>query len=581
MHYVRDPVNKSTKFLCALAALIFLIGISNLSAQEAPITSAMEKSSEGVVGDWQGTLEVSGQQLHLILHISQAADKSLTATMDSVDQAAKGIPISKISLQDGKLSFSSDAIHGSYEGKLNASGTQIDGTWTQGQPLPLTFKRAAQASAVDGSWLGALDLGGIKLRLLFQITSTPEGLQATLKSLDQGGVVIPVTSVKQDGAKVMIEINSIKGSFSGTLDKDLATMEGTWSQNGPPMPLTLKKTDAEKLQTVVPHPQEPKKPYPYRSEDVSYENKSAPGVTLAATLTLPHGKGPFPAVLLITGSGPQDRDEALLGHRPFLVLSDYLTRHGIAVLRADDRGVAKSTGNFATATTADFATDAEAGIAYLKTRPEINIHKIGLIGHSEGAVIAPMVTAHNHDVAFIVMMAGTGVPGDAVLAEQAKLILEAKGVPAEKAARQGQIQLEVLELAKEEKDPAVLEKKLHEKLGAEVPEAQIGAAIQTINTPWMRYFITYDPAMALSKVTCPVLVLNGEKDLQVSPQQNLPVIRKALEAAGNKHFEIVELPGLNHLFQTAKTGSPAEYSQIEETIAPVALDKIASWILKQ
>jgi len=406
-------------------------------------------------------------------------------------------------------------------------------------------------------------------------------LQATLKSLDQGGVIIPVTSIKQDDAKVTIEINGIKGSFSGTLDKDLATMEGTWSQNGPPMPLTLKKTDAEKLQTVVPHPQEPKKPYPYRSEDVSYENKSAPGVTLAATLTLPHGKGPFPAVLLITGSGPQDRDEALLGHRPFLVLSDYLTRHGIAVLRADDRGVAKSTGNFATATTADFATDAEAGIAYLKTRPEINIHKIGLIGHSEGAVIAPMVTAHNHDVAFIVMMAGTGVPGDAVLAEQAKLILEAKGVPAEKAARQGQIQLEVLELAKEEKDPAVLEKKLHEKLGAEVPEAQIGAAIQTINTPWMRYFITYDPAMALSKVTCPVLVLNGEKDLQVSPQQNLPVIRKALEAAGNKHFEIVELPGLNHLFQTAKTGSPAEYSQIEETIAPVALDKIASWILKQ
>ncbi len=581
MHYVRDPVNKSTKFLCALAVLIFLISISNLSAQEAPITSAMEKSSEGVVGDWQGTLEVSGQQLHLILHISQAADRSLTATMDSVDQAAKGIPISKIFLQDGKLSFSSDAIHGSYEGKLNASGTQIDGTWIQGQSLPLTFKRAAQASAIDGSWLGALDLGGIKLRLLFQITSTPEGLQATLKSLDQGGVIIPVTSIKQDDAKVTIEINGIKGSFSGTLDKDLATMEGTWSQNGPPMPLTLKKTDAEKLQTVVPHPQEPKKPYPYRSEDVSYENKSAPGVTLAATLTLPQGKGPFPAVLLITGSGPQDRDEALLGHRPFLVLSDYLTRHGIAVLRADDRGVAKSTGNFATATTADFATDAEAGIAYLKTRPEINIHKIGLIGHSEGAVIAPMVAARNHDVAFIVMMAGTGVPGDAVLAEQAKLILEAKGVPAEKAARQGQIQLEVLELAKEEKDPAVLEKKLHEKLGAEVPEAQIGAAIQTINTPWMRYFITYDPATALSKVTCPVLVLNGEKDLQVSPQQNLPAIRKALEAAGNKHFEIVELPGLNHLFQTAKTGSPAEYSQIEETIAPVALDKIASWILKQ
>jgi hypothetical protein len=262
-------------------------------------------------------------------------------------------------------------------------------------------------------------------------------------------------------------------------------------------------------------------------------------------------------------------------------LSDYLTRHGIAVLRADDRGVAKSTGNFTTATTADFATDTEAGIAYLKTRAEINQQKIGLIGHSEGGVIAPMIAARNHDVAFIVMMAGTGVPGDAVLAEQTKLILLASGASKEMAEKQKEAELEITALVKKETDPAVLEKKLREKFSGQFTGAQLSASIMQMNSAWMRYFISYDPAVALGKVTCPVLALNGAKDLQVPPEQNLPAIRKALEAGGNKHFEIVELPGLNHLFQTAETGSPNEYAQIQETIAPVALDKIAGWILKQ
>jgi fermentation-respiration switch protein FrsA (DUF1100 family) len=263
------------------------------------------------------------------------------------------------------------------------------------------------------------------------------------------------------------------------------------------------------------------------------------------------------------------------------VLADYLTRKGIAVLRADDRGVGESTGDFSKATSADFATDTEAGIAYLKTRPEIDAHKIGLVGHSEGGVIAPMIAARNHDVAFIVMMAGTGVPGDQVIAEQTRLILEAQGVPHDQAEKQRADEIEILALVKQEKDPAVLEKKLRERFAGKVSEAQIGETIQKVNTPWMRYFVNYDPATSLSKVVCPVLVLNGEKDLQVPPKQNLPAIRQELEAAGNKHFEIVELPGLNHLFQTARTGSPTEYAQIEETIAPAALEKIATWILQQ
>ncbi len=569
------------KTLCCSIALLIVLSLDGqkMFAQEAAKTASAQKAA-GIAGDWQGTLQAGPQQLHLVLHITQTAEGGLKASMDSVDQGANGIPISKISFQEGKVSFSSEEIHGTYEGKLDSVGSEIAGTWSQGQPLPLNFKRAVQASDIDGSWMGTLDAGAMKLRLLLQITTTPEGMQATLSSLDQGGEAIPASSVQRDGAKLTIEVKRLSGVFLGAFDKGLTTLEGTWSQNGNALPLTLKKVDKAAIKSSVAHPQEPKKPFPYRSEDVVYQNKPA-GVELAATLTIPQGKGPFPAVVLITGSGPQDRDEALLGHRPFLVLSDYLTRKGIAVLRADDRGVAKSTGDFDLATTADFATDTEAGIAYLKTRPEIDLHKIGLIGHSEGGVIAPMVAARNHDVAFIVMMAGTGVPGDAVLAEQTRLILEANGVSNAAAEKLGATQLEILTLVKQEKDPMAVEKELREKLSGQASDAQLGATIEKMNSPWMRYFISYDPATALAKVACPVLALNGSKDVQVSPSQNLPAIRKALEAGGNKHFEIVELPGLNHLFQTAKTGSPNEYAQIEETIAPVALDKISAWILKQ
>jgi hypothetical protein len=322
------------------------------------------------------------------------------------------------------------------------------------------------------------------------------------------------------------------------------------------------------------------KPYPYHDEDLTYDNK-VQNVTLAATLTIPQGKGPFPAVVLITGSGPQDRDETLLGHKPFLVLSDYLTRHGIAVLRADDRGTAKSTGDFSTATTADFATDTEAGIAYLKTRAEVDPHKIGLIGHSEGGVIAPMIAARNKDVAFIVMMAGTGVPGDQILPAQGEAIEVAGGKSPEEAAKNAAKLREMLTLVETEKDAIILEKKLKEKMAGDVPEGQIGLQIKQLTSVWFRYFLTYDPATALRKVTCPVLAINGSLDKQVLPSQNLPAIRKALAESGNQHVEVDELTGLNHLFQSAKTGSPAEYPQIQETMSPVALDKMATWIAKQ
>ncbi len=565
----------------ALFAVLLLAAVPAQCIGQVQPKADGQQTAPNIAGDWQGTLSAAGAELHLVLHIAQSADGSFKSTLDSVDQGANGLVVTAMSFTGGKLSFAVASVNGAYEGKVNAAATLIEGTWTQGIPLALNFKRAVKPSDADGAWAGTLETGTAKLRLVLHITTTPDGMTASMISLDQGGSAIPASSVKLDGASVKLEFSLVGGAFSGTLAKDLASIDGTWSQGGATLPLALKKTDmtAGLLAPAV-RPQDPKKPYPYREEELTYENKAA-GVTLAATLTIPAGKGPFPAVLLVTGSGPQNRNEELMGHRPFLVLADYLTRHGIAVLRADDRGTAKSTGNFATATTLDFAGDAEAGIAYLKTRPEVNAKKIGLIGHSEGGVIAPMIAARNADVAFIVMMAGTGVPGDLIIAEQTKLIAEANGVKSDAAEKASARQLELLALVKQEKNDAVLETKLKEKLAGQVPEAQAGAAIKQLISPWMRYFIIYDPATALRKVKCPVLVLNGEKDLQVPPKQNLPPIRAALEAAGNKHFEIDEMPGLNHLFQTAKTGSPGEYAQIEETMSPAALEKMASWIGKQ
>jgi hypothetical protein len=551
--------------------------------------SPLSHAQTSIAGDWQGTLVTPGPQLHLLLHITAAKDGSLSATLDSVDQGAS-FPLTTISLKDSKLDFTFDPAHISYEGTVNKDATEIDGTFTQGLPLELNFKRAPELTAapkpaapseIDGTWQGTLDAGVLKLRIVFKIVNTQEGLTAQMQSPDQGPAWRSVTSVIRKGNSLTITINGIQATFEGKISADLSSMDGTFTQIGSPLPLALKRIKDQSAVEPRRRPQNPVKPYPYREEDVTYANKAA-GNTLAGTLTIPPGKGPFPAVLLITGSGPNDRDESLLGHKPFLVLSDYLTRKGIVVLRADKRGIGKSTGDLAKATTADFASDAEAGVAYLKSRPEADPRKIGLIGHSEGGVVAPMVAASDPGVAFVVMMAGDGVPGDQLIVEQTRLLAEAAGASKEKAAENAGQEREVLALVESEKDAAALDKKLREKLAADgMPEAQIGPSIRALTSPWFRYLLTYDPATALRKVACPVLAINGSLDLQVPPAQNLPPIRKALEDGGNKHYEVDELPGLNHLFQTAKTGSLREYGEIEETMSPVALDKMASWILKQ
>ncbi|MDZ7364061.1 MAG: alpha/beta fold hydrolase [candidate division KSB1 bacterium] len=458
---------------------------------------------------------------------------------------------------------------------------------------PLT---AFPQQGLEGIWQGVLKVQSLELRIVFNISKTPEGkFTATLDSPDQGATGIPVSAVTFENGNVKIEVKSIFGVFDGKLESDQTTITGEWKQGAAALPLVLKRTD--KAPELPRRPQEPQKPYPYHEEEVVYDNRQA-GIKLVGTLTLPQSGEPFPAVILITGSGPQNRDEALLGHRPFLILADALTRRGVAVLRFDDRGVGKSTGEFAKATSADFATDVIAGIEYLKTRREINPKQIGLIGHSEGGLIAPMVAAQTSDVAFIVMMAGPGITGAEILDLQGALIAKANGASEAVIAKNRDLQKKMFAVVKAEKDDAVAEKKLRpiwtealqaltdeEKKALDFsganPDSLFQIQIKQLLSPWFRHFLFYDPQPTLKKVKCPVLAINGEKDLQVPPKENLSAIEKALKAGGNKNFTVTELPGLNHLFQTATTGSPAEYAKIEETISPAALQMMGDWILAQ
>lgn len=443
----------------------------------------------------------------------------------------------------------------------------------------------AGGANLEGNWLGTIQSGPVSLRLVFHLSRGGNGtFTGTCDSPDQGALGLPLGAVTLNGNSVEIELKTPPASYSGTLNSDGTEMTGTWKQGGGSVPLTFRRVASV---PALERPQEPKGPFPYRAEDVVFPSKAA-GVQLAGTLTLPESGGPCPAVLLITGSGAQDRDEAIFGHRPFLVIADYLTRHGIAVLRVDDRGTAKSTGVFKTATTADFVEDAAGSLAYLKSRKEVDARRLGLIGHSEGADIAPMLATQDKDVAFIVLLAGTGVNGREVLEAQAAAMARAAGASPSAIQENLELQERLFAAVDQPGDPAQVEARVRavvKEALEKLPEQQRAAVapgleqqVTMVTSPWFRYFLTLDPASALRQVKIPVLALDGSLDLQVVASQNLPAIVKALEEGGNPDYEIVKFPNLNHLFQTAKTGLPGEYSNISETIAPSVLEVMTNWI---
>ncbi len=450
------------------------------------------------------------------------------------------------------------------------------------------FGQEREAKNFTGYWEGKLKISAISLRFVLKIFKNADGTNgALLDSPDQNTNNIPVGSVTLTDDSLKFDVPTKKGNYYGKIQKDSMIAIGKWNQAQMSLPLNLKKVEKP---TELKRPQTPHAPFPYKTEDIVFDNPAA-NIKLAGTLTIPNGEGKFPAAVMVTGSGAQDRDETIFNHKPFLVIADYLTLNGIAVLRYDDRGVAKSKGNFASATTADFTTDAISAVEYLKTRSEIDGKKIGIIGHSEGGMIAPMAAANTDNVAFIVLLAGPGLTGKDLLVLQTGLILKAEGTDQEKLDKSIKFSKEAFEIVVSSPDSLTAYKKLEEmyaKYFESLPdsekknygnsEAMFKQNVKTLLSPWFRFFLKYDPKPVLENVHIPVLALNGEKDLQVPPKEDLKGVEEALKNGRNKNFKTVELPGLNHLFQHAKTGAPAEYGTIEETFAPEALKIIGDWI---
>jgi pimeloyl-ACP methyl ester carboxylesterase len=442
-----------------------------------------------------------------------------------------------------------------------------------------------------GTWEGNLKAGPQELRVVFHVKKGDNNTwTALMDSPDQMAYDLKMDEVIiKDDKEISMVLKAANAKFVGELSEDKQTIKGNWIQ-GMELPLELKRSEGA---SGFARPQEPKAPFPYTIEEVTYENKKAK-INLAGTLTIPEGAGKHPVVILISGSGPQDRDESILKHKPFWVLADYWTRNGFAVLRFDDRGVGASEGDFASATSADFATDVEAGVNFLKKHDRINAKKIGLAGHSEGGMIAPIVASKNKSLAFIVLLAGPGVPGNELLLKQSYDIMKQQDFEASELAMAQKTSAKIYEAiikdTKEElgvgdivklvkADAEALDEATRKSIGLD--EATLRQSITSLQTPWMRYFIRYQPKEYLKKVKCPVLAINGEKDLQVAAKPNLEGIEAALKSAKNKNVKIVSLPNLNHLFQTAETGAVDEYIKIEETFSPEAMKLVLDWMKTQ
>ncbi len=454
---------------------------------------------------------------------------------------------------------------------------------------PAVLPTPEKEAEVAGSWLGTLVVQGLKLRLGLEVGKADGKLTAVLDSIDQNAK-IPVTRIETRGRKVRFEARDIGAGFQGEISGDGLSLSGTWSQGGSRWPLEFKRQEKP---FAVKRPQEPAKPYPYREEEVTIPGGDS-RIQLSGTLTLPEGKGPFPAVVLMSGSGPQDRDEAVMGHKPFLVIADHLTRAGIAVLRYDDRGVGRSGGKFAEATHLDFAADGRAAFEFLKTRSEIDPGRVGMLGHSEGSVHAPLAAIEAKEVAFIVSLAGVGVPMQQLLERQAIDLAAAAGVNYAPTEKEKAIDAAIYERLRTHPDdpetPAFLRAKMKEAFATMAPdlkkvfgltEDSHESRMRFVLTPWFKKLILYDPAPVWAQIRCPVLAINGDKDTQVAAEENLAGIRSALEAGGNRQVTTRVFPGLNHLFQHCVTGGPNEYAQIEETMSPEVLASIAAWIHKR
>lgn len=459
----------------------------------------------------------------------------------------------------------------------------------------LSVSLMAQPENIQGTWEGILHVGA-ELRIVFHFTENADGsISATMDSPDQKVFGLPCSEVKILGDSVLVRLDIAKAHYDGAFVND-TMIHGTWFQGPGNHPLSLTKESKNKPDPKPERPQTPQPPFPYLSEDVIYWNADS-SIQYGATFTSPKTGVPLTVALLITGSGQQDRDETVFDHKPFAVIADFLTRQGFAVLRVDDRGIGKTTGTLTNTTSLDFADDVISGIHYLLQRTDVDKNKIGLIGHSEGGLIAPIVYTKWPRLAFIISLAGPGVTGADILLRQQTDPL--KGLVSDSAFNafylltQNKFKL-ILE-NKNQPDSTILEKieqYFASWKNAVSPQIQAALNIQDVTPaeyakavalelkPWLKYFLITDPSLFWDKVKCPVLALNGEKDIQVYAAQNIPAIEAALAKAGNKSVTTKIFPGLNHLFQHCTRCTVEEYGKIAETFSPEALAAMADWLHK-
>lgn len=538
---------------------------------------------------WYGTLDAGARKFRFLIAVDRANPDMPSANLTSFDEGETEFPLDSFSVIGDQMKFELLASGAVYEGKIQANGAEVQGFWKQRQAqLPLDFRRVDQIPSDEGVvfWHGELD--ALVQKLVVQFREERDGTHF-FDSISQkaGGFV---ASKKTEGDEIVFEVPALKVVYRAQLRSDGLELHGKFTQGGIPLDLTLAKSEGKRFMLPpAQRPQHPAPPYPYDSFDVFADSAGDSAVRLAGTLTVPRDKPRAAAVILISGSGPQDRDETILEHKPFLVIADHLTRRGYAVLRFDDRGTHQSTGDFQNSSSIDFAEDVRAWVRFLRQHQRIDANKIGLCGHSEGGLIASIVAADNPEIRFVVLLAGTGVPGSEVIASQSRRIMEVGGLAGEELERASKQQEILLRLATQTPpqtleqftEAAELELKSYysqEKLELSEARAAIRAAGNQFLSPWFQFFLTYDPAESQRRIRCPVLILNGEKDLQVIPEINVPRIEEAVRSNGNQRVTSEIFPNLNHLFQAATTGQISEYAEIEETINPVVLERVSSWL---
>lgn len=562
--------------------------------------TAAQLAAPTLAGKWHATMQTAAGSYALELSVKRDAQGGLTASLESVDQApGEAIPVSGVSLDQDQLTLTIDALGAAYVGRFDAALDTWQGHWRQGREMPLNWERGPLAqtptvAGIDGDWRASLNRNGADLRLVLHVRTSSHGTRAKLDSPDMGIAGLDVVELTRDGERIGLKIPQASVVFKGELSEGAGNhataLSGRWQRQGMPTATVRFTRPAQPPVAAAARPQTPAPPFAYRVEQVRFANPRA-GITLAGTLSLPPaGAGVrYAAAVLVSGSGPQDRDETLSGHKPFAVLADHLTRQGIAVLRFDVRGVGESGGRFDGAGNADLASDVRAAVDYLVARRDVDPQAIGLIGHSQGGIVAPLAALNNPAVGYLVLLAAPGTSMSQLLLAQRQMTVAslrpADAASATTTQRQGDALATLFEASARAPDRAqaaervgaLLTPELLRQLGAD--ETQKSALIGELTGDWLRDVLRYDAAATLKGLRVPILALGGSVDRQVPTAENLAAIGRA--GAGNRDVTTLELPGLNHMFQRARSGAIAEYAEITETFAPAALDVISGWIVQR